>query len=153
MSSMLLEQTASIGRVVATLDLTDPVAAREALRHLVPVSDVEALNAAVREAHAQGTLTPREANPSVRFGRIAKPSADTGGCSIDAVDIAGAGAGHTHPRGEVSWCVPLQGSPSFEGHGSGWVVLGAGSHHVPTVTGGRMAIVYWIPGGEVDWDG
>ncbi len=153
MSSTLLDLTASIGRVVATLDLRDPVAARDALTAAVSAADADALTAAIRAAHALGTLTPRAAGPSVRFGRVAKPDADNGGCSIDAVDINGAGAGHTHPRGEVSWCVPIEGVPAFEGVRAGWAVLGAGSHHVPTVTDGRMVIVYWIPGGEVIWDG
>ena len=51
----------------------------------------------------------------------------------------------------MSWCIPTEGSPIFEGAGSGWVVLPPGSHHTPTVTDGRMVIVYWIPGGEVVW--
>jgi 2-hydroxylaminobenzoate mutase len=153
MSATLHDRTASIGRVVATLDLTDPVAARTTLSAAFSTEDTSALDRVLREVHAAGTLTPRQATPNVWFGRVAKPDADHGGCSVDAVDIQGAGAGHRHPRGEVSWCIPLEGDPRFEGVASGWAVLAADSHHVPTVTGGRMLIVYWIPGGEVVWDG
>lgn len=145
----LIDQLRAIGAHVATLDLTDPAAATAALRAAFP--DGDALTAALRQAHSAGELPLRAASAEVSFGRLARP-ADAGGCSIDLVDIAGSGAGHTHPTGEVSWCVPWSGEPEFEGVGGGWAVLPPTSHHVPTVTGGRMLIVYWIPDGKVTWD-
>ncbi len=151
--SDLLALLAPISEAVAALDLTAPQAARATLEATFDAQHMARLTDALRAAHTAGTLTPREAAPGVRFGRAAKPAQLPGGCSVDVVDIEGAGAGHTHPRGEVSWCIPLSGAPSFEGVTDGWAVLGAGSHHVPTVRGGRMLIAYWIPGGEVAWDG
>jgi hypothetical protein len=145
----LIDQLREIGAYITTLDLTDPTAASAALRAAFP--DGDALTASLRSAHAAGELPVRPAGPAISFGRLARP-AEAGGCSIDVVDIAGAGAGHTHPSGEVSWCVPWSGEPEFEGAAAGWVVLAPGSHHVPTVTGGRMLIVYWVPAGKVTWD-
>jgi hypothetical protein len=145
----LIDQLRAIGADVRALDLSNPTQATATLTAAWP--DGAALTAALREAHADGALALRPASPEVSFGRLAR-AADGGGCSIDVVDISGAGAGHTHPTGEVSWCVPLLGEPSFEGVTSGWAVLAPGSHHVPTVTGGRMLIVYWIPDGKVTWD-
>ena len=101
------------------------------------------------KGRAEGWLTPREGGPTVRFGRLAK---DMGGYAVDAVVMEGKGAGHTHTKGEVNLCVPLEGSPRFDGHPPGWVIFPPGSHHVPTVTGGRMLFLYFTPGGEVVWD-
>lgn len=135
------------------LDLTDRAAAERALGERLDAATMNRATAGLRAAHAEGTLTPREATPTLRFGRVAKATDATKGFSIDVVDIEGSGAGHAHPQGEVSWCIPLEGEPVFEGAGEGWVVLPPGSRHEPTVTGGRMLIVYFLPGGAVDWSG
>ena len=50
-------------------------------------------------------------------------------------------------RGEFDLCFALSGAPTFDGHPPGWVVLPPNSWHVPTVAGGRMAILYFLPGG------
>jgi hypothetical protein len=142
---------APISVAVAELNLDDPERAVRELNHAFPVQTMEALTAALLAAHAAGTLTPREGGAGIRFGRAAKPGQLPGGCSVDVVDIEGAGAAHTHPRGEVSWCVPLSGAPTFEGVRSGWAVLAPGSSHIPTVTGGRMLIAYWLPDGALTW--
>ena len=47
--------------------------------------------------------------------------------------------------------IPLDGTPDFDGHGSGWAVYPSGSVHVPDVTGGTMLILYFLPGGEIEW--
>ena len=146
----ILTALAPLSAHIATLDLTQANAARASLDAL-PAALTEAATAALLAAHEAGTLTPRDGGPGVRFGRIAKASPATSGNSLDAVDIAGAGVAHTHPKGEVSWCIPLEGAPVFEGVASGWAVLAAGSAHTPTVTGGRMLIVYWLPDGAVTW--
>lgn len=96
-----------------------------------------------------GWLAPREAGPKVRFGRFAK---DMGGYAVDAVLMEGAALGHTHPRGEINIGLAWEGEPLFDGEPAGWSVYPPGSHHVPTVTGGRMLFVYLTPGGEVIWD-
>ena len=152
MSDALERALAPVLDALADLDLSDRQAAEQALDLRVSLPAREALTRTLLDAHAAGTLTPRRATPTLTFGRVAKASDTTRGFAVDAVDIAGTGAPHMHPRGEVSWCVPLEGSPRFEGAAEGWVVLPPKSRHAPTVTGGRMLIVYFLPGGEVAWD-
>lgn len=92
---------------------------------------------------------------SARFSRLAKPSPQTHNLSIDAVDMEGAAIEHTHPQGEISLAFPAPGAsePScrFDQHPPGWVFLGPNSRHIPTVKGGRMQIIYFLPAGEVIW--
>ncbi|MCO4744154.1 MAG: DUF4863 family protein [Proteobacteria bacterium] len=146
-----LEVLAPLAHRIEGLDLSDGTRAAEVLERDFPASMQTDLRAALLAEHAAGTLTPRDGGAGIRFGRVAKASPETANHSIDAVDIEGAGAEHTHPRGEISFCIALSGSPRFDGHPEGWVVLPIGSHHAPTVTGGRMLIVYFLPGGEVRW--
>ena len=40
----------------------------------------------------------------------------------------------------------------FDGNAPGWVVYGRGSAHVPTVTGGEMLILYFLPGGAIEFE-
>lgn len=134
---------------VASLDAHDPGAAVAALGRL----DLEAARAALMEAHAEGWLTPKEAG-GVRFGRLTRPAPETHGLSVDVVDMSGAASGaHTHLSGEFDLCFPLEGTPRFDGRAGPWVVYPPGSRHVPTVTGGRMLIVYAVPGGQLRFDG
>jgi hypothetical protein len=112
----------------------------------------------------EGWLADRGA-PDARFGRVAKPGPATHGLSIDVVSMIGTGVDHTHPRGEITLgfqSEPESGAPAkgqmdsaqtchFEARPPGWVVLGPGSRHVPTVTGARMNLIYFLPGGAVDW--
>ncbi|MCB9682542.1 MAG: DUF4863 family protein [Alphaproteobacteria bacterium] len=149
----LLSTLAPVLDVVATLDLSERAPAEHALRAALDDATMARVTAALRDTHAQVGLTPRQASPTLRFGRLAKPTEATRGLSIDVVDMQGAGAAHTHPKGEVSWCVPMEGTPSFEGVQAGWAVMPAGSRHVPTVRDGRMLIVYVLPGGEMVWEG
>ena len=55
------------------------------------------------------------------------------------------------PRGEVNLCFAVDGEPRFDGQAEGWVTFAPDSQHVPTVSDGRMLIVYFLPGGEVEW--
>ena len=97
-----------------------------------------------------GWLVPRDAGPRVRFGRLAK---DLEGYAVDCVLMEGSALGHTHPRGEINIGFAWEGDdPRFDGAPAGWSVYPPGSHHVPTVTGGKMLFVYFTPGGEVIWD-
>lgn len=97
----------------------------------------------------EGWLVPREAGPKVQFGRLAK---DLDGYTVDCVLIEGEAKGHTHPHGEVTIGFAWEGDPRFDGHPEGWVVYPPESHHVPTVTDGKMLFVYFLPGGDVTWD-
>lgn len=150
--SSLIESLAPYARRIAGLDLTQPESATRALNEALSPGDRASLEKLLLECHAEGWLTPKEAAPNgVWFGRVAKPSELTAGFSIDAVDMEGEAAEHTHPLGEVSFCVAREGEPRFDGHPPGWVVLPPGSHHTPTVRGGRMLIVYFLPEGAVEW--
>lgn len=106
----------------------------------------------VRQGITDGWLAPR-GEPGVRFGRVSKPSQDSRGFSIDAVHMDRPGPEHTHPNGEIDLCFALSGEPRFDGHLPGWVVLPPGSRHVPTVSGGEMAILYFLPGGAIEFHG
>jgi hypothetical protein len=145
----LLAALDPVTRLVATLDLSDVAAATAALERAFPASFRASVDPLFRAAEAAGTLTPRRATPTLTFGRLAKSLPETADHAIDVVDMEGEGATHTHPRGEVSLCLPRSGDPKFEGCPGGFVVMPPGSRHTPTVTGGRMVIAYWLPGGAI----
>ena len=42
-------------------------------------------------------------------------------------------------------------SATFEARSDTWIVMPSGSRHTPTVAGGSMLILYWIPDGAVEW--
>lgn len=139
----LLALCAPIGAVVARMGCADTAALEAALEAL----NTDQLEAASLAAHAAGWLTPKEGG-GVRFGRITK--ADSHGHSIDAVDMNGPASGaHTHPKGEVELCIDLAGEPTFDGRRCRFIAYPPGSRHVPTVAGGRMLILYFLPGGEI----
>ncbi len=143
----LVELCRPAASLIARLGTEDPAALERALARL----DAEQLVAATLMAAAEGWLTPKEAG-GVRFGRLSKACEELGGNSLDAVDMDGPASGpHTHPRGEVELCIPVSGQPRFDGRDSRWVVYPPGSRHVPTVTGGRMLILYFLPGGLITW--
>ena len=97
-----------------------------------------------------GEICDRQ-NGDLRFSRVSKPNEETLQFSIDAVHMGGEGPEHTHPKGEVSFCISTEGKPNFDGFAPGWAICRPGSTHVPTVTGGEMLILYFLPGGEVVW--
>ena len=72
---------------------------------------------------------------------------DLSGYSVDFVWMEGPAAGHTHTKGEINLGFAMSGKPLFDGRPPGWVVFPPGSHHIPTVTGGEMLLVYFLPGG------
>lgn len=148
----LLEALVPLTEAIATLDLGRPEEAVKALNEALPEDERSRLEKLLIQAQEAGWLTPREGSPKgVWFGRLAKASEATSGLTIDAVEMEGEAAEHTHPQGEVSFCVARSGKPLFDGQPPGWVVLPPGSHHTPTVTGGRMLIVYFLPDGAVVW--
>lgn len=113
-----------------------------------------AIGEAIAAGIAAGELCDR-GEPGARFSRIAKAGPATHGFSIDLVRLAGSGLRHRHPRGEVTlgFVVPDGGgAPEFEGRAPGWVFLPPGTTHVPTVTGGAMDLLYFLPAGAVEWD-
>ena len=102
-----------------------------------------------QEAASAGWLLPKEAG-GVKFGRIAK---DLEGFSVDAVLMSSPGPRHRHPNGEIDLCFALDGEPRFDGNPEGWTVYAPDSTHVPTVRGGTMLILYFLPGGAIEFLG
>ncbi|MBL8617314.1 MAG: DUF4863 family protein [Deltaproteobacteria bacterium] len=149
----LFAALAPVLHAVEGVDLSDPqaVAADLGARFPLEGAALTTLRAALEAGLAGGWLTPREAD-GVRFGRLAKAGPETAGCSIDVVDMDGPGPGHTHPNGEIDLCFALSGAPTFDGRPPGWVVYGPQSWHTPTVRGGRMVIVYLLPGGAIRFE-
>ncbi len=143
----LLTALAPILQVLKTIDPGAP-GARDALERALPLDhpDVRRVEALARAGVAEGWFAPR-GSPSLRFGRVSRPSPQSLDFSIDAVVMDRPGPGHIHPRGEMDLCFALEGSPRFDDSPAGWVVYPPGSWHVPTVSGGRMAILYFLPGG------
>jgi hypothetical protein len=108
------------------------------------------LGALVREGVAGGWLAERE-NAGIRFGRLRKAESEAA-LSIDCVHMDKPGPGHTHPNGEIDLCFAVSGEPTFDGRPPGWTVYPPGSWHVPTVAGGVMDILYFLPGGAIRFD-
>jgi hypothetical protein len=82
---------------------------------------------------------------------VAKPGESTRGFAIDAVRLEGEGVWHRHTTGEVDLCFADGADARFDGFSEGWIVLGPGSEHVPATVGGAMNILYFIPGGALQW--
>lgn len=149
MTELLLSRLAPAVEAFDGIDLTDGKAAAAAIEQRLPYAGdaVAAIREAAEAAFEAGTLTPHENGP-LSYGRVAK---DLGGYSVDAVCMNTPGPKHLHPNGEISLCFARDGEPEFDGHGAGWVVLPPGSAHVPTVAGGTMLILYFLPEGAVEW--
>jgi hypothetical protein len=123
-----------------------------ALEKALPLSSpqMQALKKLMREGVTARWLCDRE-NGAVRYSRVLKSDAG-GGMSVDAVHMSGPGAGHTHPNGEIDLCFTVSGAPKFNGEPEGWTVYLPGSWHVPTVEGGVMDILYFLPGGAIRFE-
>lgn len=138
---------------VEALDLSDPGAARATLAHAFPADGplLTDIRARVEAGLQEGWLCPYENGP-VRYGRVAKAGRDHPSLGVDAVHMHTAGPGHTHPQGEVDLCFALDGAPTFDGNPPGWTVYPPGSWHEPTVAGGTMGILYFLPGGAITFE-
>ena len=135
--------------VLSDLSLDDPKTAADVLARELPVDGpaVMALRHAAEQGVADGWLVPKEMG-GIKFGRAAK---DRSGFSVDVVLSDGAGPAHRHPNGEIDLLFALEGEPSFDGNPPGWAVYEPGSEHVPGVSGGQMLIIYFLPGGAIEW--
>ncbi len=110
---------------------------------------ITALRAAAVANIDSDWLLPKSAG-GIRFGRVAK---DLSGFVVDAVLMDVPGPRHRHPNGEIDLCFATAGEPRFDGHPEGWVVYGKDTTHVPTVSGGTMLILYFLPGGAIEFLG
>lgn len=136
---------------VTQVDPTDPAGAVAALEAAHPFEGLDSVRRLLFAARDEGWLTPRTATPTLTYGRLAKASENAQELGIEVVDMSGAGPEHTHPNGEINLCFPEAGTPLFEGCPGGWVVMPPDSHHTPDVQQGRMLIVYFLPGGAIQF--
>ncbi len=143
------EELRPVARLLENVDLKDPAAARDAIEASLPFAGdlVASVRAKAEAAATAGWLLPKE-NGAIRFGRVAK---DLEGFSVDAVLMSSPGPKHRHPNGEIDLCFALDGDPRFDGQAEGWVVYKPDSTHVPTVSGGTMLILYFLPGGAMEF--
>ncbi len=136
----------------AAIDPSNPQEAVTTLQETYPFDGpgTVALGQALVAAVEDGVICDR-GEPALQWSRLAKPEDTPHHLSVDAVWMAGAGPLHRHPKGEINLCFAVEGSPLFDDHPEGWVVFPPDSVHVPTVTGGRMLIVYFLPNGEMEF--
>ena len=136
----------------AKLDLAQPEQAQQSLQEHFPCDGpfIEALCDHMRAGVEDGTLCNRGAMP-VKWSRVFKATPDSHDLSADAVLMNGPGPRHRHPNGEIDLCFSEDGTPLFDGHPAGWIVYGPESVHVPTVSNGRMLILYLLPGGAIEF--
>ncbi|HTE06204.1 MAG TPA: DUF4863 family protein [Planctomycetota bacterium] len=148
----LLDMLAAPMAAAAQVNPADPGGARAVLHRLYPPEGEagQALRAALAEAVEAGVICDK-GKDAIRYSRLCKPDATPHDLSVDFVWMTGPGIRHRHPRGEINLCYAVEGDPRFDGQPEGWVVFPPGSAHVPTVTGGRMLIAYFLPGGAVEW--
>lgn len=158
----LLEQLAPFLEAVAALPLAEShdadaaasIAQRLRQEHPAEGPAFQAVGETLRRGVTEGWLCER-GEPPARFGRVAKASPSTHDLSIDVVELEGPALRHRHPRGEITMAFPADPAAEgsrFDGHPPGWVVMPAGSVHTPTVTGPRMLLLYFLPGGAVEWN-
>jgi len=92
--------------------------------------------------------------PGRRFGRLIEPGDESGGLSVDVVDLTDiVGPHHRHPTGEICMIMPVTEGALFDGQGRGWCVNQPGSAHHPTVTQGEALVLYMLPQGKIEFTG
>ena len=139
-----------LAALLQELDVDAPDAASQVETQAPFAGDlVESVRNAALASIESDWLLPKS-HAGIRFGRVAK---DLHGFSIDAVLMAVPGPPHKHPKGEIDLCFATTGEPRFDGHPPGWVVYPTNSAHTPTVTDGEMLILYFLPDGQIQFDG
>jgi hypothetical protein len=154
MGKELLEQAlAPVFAVLRGAEPNEGAALAKRLTQELPMNGatIGIVRTAAETGVKEGWLCDRE-NAGVRFSRPFKPSDATADYSVDAVVMDRlAGPRHTHTNGEINLCFTQEGDAKFCGHREGWVVFPRGSTHVPVVEDGRMLILYFLPGGAIDF--
>lgn len=150
MKSKLQDLLAPVVEAIESLDPVDPKSA-EILNRDFPVGGehMQSIAELFARGVSEGWLCHREAG-GVRFSRVAKEVGQKS-LTIDAVAMNAPGPGHVHPQGEFDLCFAVEGTPTFDGNPAGWTVYPPGSWHVPTVTGGSMHILYFLPEGAIEF--
>jgi hypothetical protein len=154
MGKEVLEQ--ALGPVFAALEGAEPNDGAKLAERLT--KELPLTHATIRAVRDAATLGVKEgwlcdrAGGGIKFSRPVKPTDASAGYSVDAVLMDRiAGPRHTHTNGEINLCFTEDGDAKFCGHREGWVVFPRGSTHVPVVTDGRMLILYFLPGGAIQF--
>jgi len=152
MSKEALKQAIQpICTLIQSLDLNQD-SAKTILNKHFPISELDEIRRLCEQGIKEGWLCPR-GGANLHYGRVQK-STSTDILGIDSVDMDGseapcAGPGHEHPQGEIDLCFALSGTPDFDGNSEGWTVYPPKSWHIPTVSNGRMIILYFLPQGSI----
>lgn len=114
---------------------------------------VAAIDSACHQAIAAGWMCS-QGGEGRRFGRVIPPAPETHDLSVDVVDLTDVvGPHHRHPTGEICLVMPVDAAARFMNRGRGWCVFPPGSHHRPTVKGGRALVLYLLPEGQIEFTG
>jgi 2-hydroxylaminobenzoate mutase len=142
----------ALAPIVEFLDGLDPASpdAAATLNKEFPLAGqaMQALAALVAGGVADKTLCDREGGPGVTYSRVGKAIGKSE-FTIDAVRMDRPGPGHAHPEGEFDVCFVAEGDPQFDKQAPGWTVYGPNTWHIPTVSGGTMNILYFLPRGAI----
>ena len=127
--------------------------AEELNRRYPPGGEVfDAIENACHKAIAAGWMCANGEEGGPRWGRVIEPSAETGGLSVDVVDLTDLVGGlHSHPAGEVCMVLPITPGAQFDGNDRGWCVFEPDTSHHPTVSNGRALVLYMLPEGKIEF--
>nr|BAF56677.1 2-hydroxylaminobenzoate mutase [Pseudomonas fluorescens] len=90
--------------------------------------------------------------PDYCRGQLAKATENPNGYSVESGMLKNVlGNFHLHPRGEINMIGPVDEGATFCGSGAGWKVFEPGSRHFPTVNGGKVTMLFFLPGGEIEY--
>lgn len=113
----------------------------------------KSIEAACHEAIADGWMCA-QGGEGRRFGRVIEARPEMNDLSVDVVQLKDiVGPHHRHPTGEICLTMPETPGATFDGQGAGWCVNEPGSAHRPTVRGGQALILYFLPGGQIEFTG
>jgi len=131
----------------------DAALADELNRRFPPGGETfDAIERACHEAIAAGWMCANGEPDGPRWGRVIEPCEETGGLSVDVVDLTDlVGSLHSHPTGEVCMVMPITAGAQFDGTGRGWCVFEPQTSHHPTVSNGRALVLYMLPEGKIEF--
>jgi hypothetical protein len=131
----------------------DAALAKELNRRFPPGGETfDAIEGACHAAIADGWMCANGNEGGPRWGRVIEPGPETGGLSVDVVDLTDlVGSQHSHPGGEICMVMPITPGARFDGTDRGWCVFEPGTAHHPTVTNGQALILYMLPDGKIEF--
>ncbi|KAF2192564.1 p-hydroxylaminobenzoate lyase [Zopfia rhizophila CBS 207.26] len=94
-----------------------------------------------------------------RRSKVSLPKEETRFFSITTVYMESqdeySGQYHAHPYGEINCVVQIDKTAELKGmqgwQGAGWTSPGAGTHHYPSVGGGALIALFFLPAGRISY--